>query len=66
MFCRHTCWSADNRQLSYMKQTSGNRTKRVPVPDVLNLDILVIETTFSVQYRYTNNTAGKQIAITLT
>ena len=32
----------------------------------LNLDIFIYEITFSVQYRYTNNTAGKQIVITMT
>lgn len=32
----------------------------------INLDIIIYETIFYVQYKYTNNTAGKQIVITMT
>ena len=40
--------------------------KSVRLRMYINLDIIIYETTFSVKYKYTNNTAGKQIVITMT
>lgn len=40
--------------------------KSVRLRMYINLDIIIYETIFYVQYKYTNNIAGKQIVITMT